>query len=314
MTHRRHSNPSFKCLVFFLRTCENTSEEIGEYKRHEKTVPAPKKVTISSSEIKHSCWKPYQTILVTNWQHVRIYKGFWHLLSLFILSRNSYVGFFILTLQLRRLSLREDFLFAQIDRFGSWARSWTQIFRLQILCPFCYLSSCEWSLYFGIPLCLCYLNIETQDSRATVTCHTRQPNLYGELWIFVLIYEGWMKFMEIVELKWGMFCFGRSESKFSGEDLIWVKLFKITIQGNWVQLWEQEAHFYFIPIFILLPDLVYFYCILFWIQWPHSWYTQICRNSCYLCSGAFYFPHPVQQTQGKPIAVIYKLLLWQVFP
>lgn len=67
-----------------------------------------------------------------------------------------------------------------------------------------------------------------------------QPNLYGELWIFVLIDEGWMKFMEIVELKGEVFCFGRVESKVSGEDLIWVKLFKITIYGNWVQLWEQE--------------------------------------------------------------------------
>lgn len=61
MTHRRNSNPSFKCLVFFLCTCDNTSEETGEYERHEKTVPAPKKVAISSSEIKHSCWKLYQT-------------------------------------------------------------------------------------------------------------------------------------------------------------------------------------------------------------------------------------------------------------
>lgn len=165
MTHGRNQNPSYTVQCFFCSLYKDISQEMGEYKRNEKTVPVPKKVTISLREIKHSCWKPYQTIIANSDGMLEFTQNF-DICYLFLSSQETLKQDVIVpTLQLRRFRLREDLLFAQDYLVGNLARSGTQIFRLKIQGPFCYTSNCEWSLCFGIPSSLPYLDIETQGFR-----------------------------------------------------------------------------------------------------------------------------------------------------
>lgn len=110
----------------------------------------------------------------------------------------------------------------------------------------------------------------------TETWHTHEFILHGELWIFVVKYGRWMKFIEIVEFKWGKCFLGRLESRVSVEDLIWLNGSRLPINGSWYS--------YFISLFVLLSHLVHF-CSSFSGYNSHILDKyRICGSSCHLCS------------------------------
>lgn len=110
--------------------------------------------------------------------------------------------------------------------------------------------------------------------------------------------------MAIVELKGMKFCFGRLEPKVSGEGLFWVKWLNI------IHLWELGSIMGAGGTFLFNSYIQFidWSCTLLLYPFLGTIATfliyRLCRNSCYLCSGALLLFPLVQHTQAIPIAFI----------